>query len=254
VQLVSPRGAIAAQKRVLARDGIARNDFALPGELDGGEYTITLLADDGTQDSRKIIINTYEAPRLQKTLEFLRKAYGEGDVVNAAIEVKRATGEPFGERALTGVVTVDEVELQRIAIKTDKDGKAGARFQLPAKLQRGDGLLTILAEERRHRIDPEAHPDRGEDAAVLAVPRGRPRHNVPAASTSWPGRSASPPMSRAVRRSGSAVAEFRSVHDGRGASKPAAPTAVIMVITKPAGITAKFDVPSPASTVRGAWQ
>ena len=77
----------------------------------------------------------------------MRKAYGEGDTVSAAIEIKRATGEAFADKALTGVVTVDDVEVARVAIKTDNDGKATAKFQLPAKIARGDGLLTILADD-----------------------------------------------------------------------------------------------------------
>jgi hypothetical protein len=67
--------------------------------------------------------------------------------VAAAIEVKRATGEPFAGRPLTGVVTVDDVELARLALKTDGDGKATAKFALPAPIARGDGLLTILADD-----------------------------------------------------------------------------------------------------------
>ena len=45
------------------------------------------------------------------------------------------------------MVTVDDVEVARVAIKTDGDGKAMAKFQLPGAIARGDGLLTILAED-----------------------------------------------------------------------------------------------------------
>jgi alpha-2-macroglobulin-like protein len=84
MQLVSPRGAIAMQKRVMTSNGVAQNDFALAADADGGEYTMQLIADDGTTDAKKIIVNSYEAPRLMKTLELLRKAYGAGDAVAAA--------------------------------------------------------------------------------------------------------------------------------------------------------------------------
>src|SRR4051812_22925711 len=53
VQLVSPRGAIAMQKRLQAIAGVAHNDFALDPGLDGGEYAIRLTADDGTSDEKK---------------------------------------------------------------------------------------------------------------------------------------------------------------------------------------------------------
>src|ERR1700733_1341192 len=74
MQLISPRGAIAAQHRVLAQDGVATSAFELPGDIAGGEYTLQLPADDGTHDTRKVVINTYEAPRMQKTIEFVKKA------------------------------------------------------------------------------------------------------------------------------------------------------------------------------------
>jgi len=97
MQLISPRGSVVATKRVLAQNGVARNDFALGADIEGGEYTLQLMSDSGATDTKKIIVNTYEAPRLKKSLEFIRKAYGEGDTVTAAIEIKRATGEAFAE-------------------------------------------------------------------------------------------------------------------------------------------------------------
>ncbi|MDB4956835.1 MAG: A-macroglobulin complement component, partial [Myxococcales bacterium] len=147
MQLLSPRGAVVATKRVLAQNGVARNDFALDANADGGEYTIQLVGDAGGIDTKKIIVNTYEAPRLMKTLELLRKAYGEGDQVTAAIEIKKTTGEPLADHAITAVVTIDDAEVSRLPIKTDSEGKALARFQLPARIARGDGLLTILVED-----------------------------------------------------------------------------------------------------------
>src|ERR1044071_2615785 len=87
VQLVSPRGAIAMQKRIQTAGGVAQNDFVLANDIDGGEYTLRLTADERTADTRKIIVASYEAPRLMKTLELMRKAYGPGDPVSAAIEI-----------------------------------------------------------------------------------------------------------------------------------------------------------------------
>ncbi|HEY0195522.1 MAG TPA: MG2 domain-containing protein, partial [Kofleriaceae bacterium] len=147
ISLISPRGATAMQRRVQAVDGVAQIDLALAAELDGGEYTLQLAADDGTTDRKKIIVSTYEAPRLMKTVELLRKAYGEGDPVAAAVELKRATGEAFANRPITAVVTVDDAEVARLPGKTDADGKATVKFQLPGHIARGDGLVTIMADD-----------------------------------------------------------------------------------------------------------
>jgi hypothetical protein len=251
LQLVSPRGAIVTQKRVLAQNGVARNDFQLADELEGGEYTINLIADDGTTDAKKIVINTYEAPRLQKTLELLRKAYGEGDHVAAAIEIKRATGEPFADHALTAVVTVDDAELQRIPIKTDRDGKATARFTLPAKMQRGDGLLTILAEDGGVTESIQKRiPIVMKSLQLSVFPEGGDLiDNVPGRVYFMAKTLIGKPADvdgKVVDDQGHTVAQFSSVHDGMGRFElqPTPDRTYHVEIVKPAGITAKFDLPA----------
>ena len=258
MQLVSPRGAIAMQKRLQAGAGVASNDFTLPPDLEGGEYTIQLAADDGTVDSKKIIVNTYEAPRLMKTVEFVRKAYGAGDPVSAAIEVKRATGEPFAGKPLTGVVTVDDVELARLAIKTDGDGKASVGFALPVTIARGDGLLTILADDGgvvesiQKRIpivmttmQLQMFPEGGD------LVDGLPGRVYFQAKNSL-GKPADI-EAKIVDDRGQVVGELASIHDGLGRFdlQPAADRIYHVEITRPAGIAQKFDVPSakPAGCV-----
>ncbi|HEU4729612.1 MAG TPA: MG2 domain-containing protein [Kofleriaceae bacterium] len=251
MQLLSPRGAIAMQKRIQTAGGVAQNDLALGPDVEGGEYTLQLTADDGTSDAKKIIVNTYEAPRLMKSLELLRKAYGAGDPVAAAIEIKRATGEPFANRPLTAVVTVDDVELARLAVKTDADGKATARFTLPAAIARGDGLLTILAEDGgvtesiqkripivMKTLSLAMYPEGGD--LVEGLP-GR----VYFSANNTLGKPADI-EGKIVDDRGQVAGELRSIHDGLGRFdlQPAADRSYHVEITRPAGITQKFDVPA----------
>src|SRR5262249_32079864 len=140
-------GAVVLQKRVLARAGVAANDFEIPSDAEGGEFVVKLQADDGTADEKKIVINTYEAPRLQKQLEFVRKAYGPGDSVSAALSMNGAPGGPSAGKPLSAVVTGDDAEVARVPITTDAEGKATVRFALPQSMARGDGLLTVLAPD-----------------------------------------------------------------------------------------------------------
>ena len=251
MQLVSPRGAVALQKRIQAVAGVAQNDFALDPELEGGEYTIRLAADDGTTDSKKIVVNTYEAPRLQKTLEFVRKAYGAGDPVAAAIEVKRATGEAFAGKPLTGVVTVDDVEIARLALRTDGDGKAIAKFALPAAIARGDGLLTILADDGGVTESIQKRiPIIVKDLQLQMFPEGGDLVD------GLPGRvyfMARNPLGKpadiegkVVDDRGQVVGELRSIHDGMGRFdlQPATDRSYHVEITRPAGIAQKFDLPA----------
>jgi len=251
MQLVSPRGAIVATKRTLAQNGVARNDFALAADLEGGEYTIKLESDTGATDARKIIVNTYEAPRLMKTLELLRKAYGEGDQVSAALELKRTTGEPFADRAATAVVTIDDVETARLAVKTDGDGKAIVRFALPQKLARGDGLLTVLVEDGgvtesiqkripivMKTLQLAVFPEAGE--LVAGVP-GR----VYFMARNMLGKPADV-EGKVLDDRGQVVAELASIHDGMGRFElsPAADRRYHVEITRPANIVTKVDVPA----------
>jgi len=252
VQLVSPRGAVVATKRVLVQDGVARNDFALAADLEGGEYAIQLTTDRGTSDVKKVIVNSYQAPRLMKALELLRKAYGEGDPVAAAVEVKRTTGEPFAERALTAVVTIDDAEVQRFGVKTDRDGKAIVRFQLPASIARGDGLLTILVEDGGVTESIQKRIPIAMKTLQLAVyPEGGDLVD------GVPGRVyflARTPIGKpadidgvVVDDRGQRVASFSSLHDGMGRFElvPAADRRYHVEITRPAGIVTTADVPAP---------
>ncbi|HSK03650.1 MAG TPA: MG2 domain-containing protein [Kofleriaceae bacterium] len=251
MQLVSPRGAIVSQKRVLVQDGVARNDFALAPEIEGGEYTIQMSSDDGTRDTKKIVVSTYEPPRLQKTLELLRKAYGEGDAVSAAVEVKRATGEPLAERALTAVVTIDDVERERLTVRTDRGGKALVRFTLPGSIARGDGLLTILAEDGGVTESIQKPiPIVLKKLSLAVFPEGGDLvDGVPGRVYFMARTPAGKPADiegKVVDDRGQAVAELRSVHDGMGRFElvPATDRTYHVEITKPAGIAARFPLPA----------
>jgi alpha-2-macroglobulin-like protein len=252
--LTSPRGAIVAQKRVQVTNGVAQNDFTLAEEIEGGEYTIALTADDGTSETKKVIVNTYEAPRLKKTLEFVRKAYGEGDSVSAAIEIKRATGEAFADKALTGVVTVDDIEVARVAIKTDKDGAATAKFQLPGKIARGDGLLTILADDGGVMESIQKRiPIVMKTMQLSLFPEGGDLvEGVPGRVYFMAKNTIGKPADiegKVIDDRGHVVSTFKSIHDGLGRFEiaPSADRSYQVHITKPAGITQTFELPAPKS-------
>jgi hypothetical protein len=251
LELVSPRGAVAARKRIQAQNGLGQGDIELLPDVEGGEYSLRMQADDGTTDARKIVINTYEAPRLKKTIEFVRKGYGEGDHVSAAVEVQRATGEAFADKTLTGVVTVDDVEVARVGMKTDNEGKAAARFDLPAHIARGDGLFTLLAddggvtESMQKRIpivmktlQLSLLPEGGE--LIEGLP-GR----VYFRAKNTLGKPADV-SGRVVDDRGGVVAEFTSIHDGLGRFEltPSPDRSYKVEITKPPSIAATFDVPA----------
>ncbi len=135
------------KKKLHTAAGSATNDFELPAEVQGGEYTLRAIAGDGQKSERNIIVAAYEPPRLKKKLEFVQKAYGAGDAVSAIVDVRRPTGEALAGRALTAVIAVDGVELPRVNVTSNGDGGALVKFDLPKTIGAGDGLLTILVED-----------------------------------------------------------------------------------------------------------
>ncbi|MBI1949639.1 MAG: hypothetical protein HYS27_28390 [Deltaproteobacteria bacterium] len=147
VQLVSPKGAVVLEKWLAVEDGYAANDFELPAEAQGGEYLVRAIDPTGVTEERSVIVSTYEAPRLKKKLEFVRKAYGPGDTVAATVELKRPTGEPLGDVEITAVARLDGTELPRVRTRTNKEGGALVKVALPAQIATGDGLLTVLVED-----------------------------------------------------------------------------------------------------------
>jgi hypothetical protein len=147
VELISPKGATVLKKKLQVSGGSATNDFELPGDVQGGEYLLRATSGDGKKAERAVIVSAYEAPRLKKKLEFVKKAYGAGDQVSAIVELKRPTGESLGGKPVTAVITVDGVELPRVTSTTNAEGGTILKFDLPKIISAGDGLLTILVED-----------------------------------------------------------------------------------------------------------
>ncbi len=147
VQLVSPKGATVLDKHVRVDNGVAANDFILPATVQGGEYTMRVTSDLGGTAERSVIVSQYQPPRIKKKAEFLRKAYGAGDTVAAAVSLSRATGEALANHQITALVVVDEAEVARVPVTTNGKGDALVKFDLPKAMRRGDGLLTIMVED-----------------------------------------------------------------------------------------------------------
>lgn len=249
-ELVDPRGAVVARKWVKSTAGQATNDFALPAGAPGGEYHVRAMADDGARGVRAVIVASYEAPRVKKKLEFMRKAYGPGDEVAATLELSRATGEPLANHALRGVVRLDGEELPRVEATTNAAGGAVVRFTLPDDIALGDGLLTVLVSDggvtesisRRvpilmKKLELAFFPEGGDLVAGLEsrvyfsghTPLGKPADVA----------------GRIVDDHGNLVAEFESFDRGMGrlALRPATGRRYFAEVTKPEGVAERYALP-----------
>ncbi|HEY3353543.1 MAG TPA: MG2 domain-containing protein [Polyangia bacterium] len=146
-ELVSPRGAVVTRREVSAEGGFAATELDLAADLPGGEYTIRVHAAGGERGERTLIVAGYEQPRMKMKLELTRKAYGAGDPVEAAFELRRPTGQALPGHPVRAVARVDGVELPTVKVTTDARGDAKVRFRLPAAISSGDALLTVLVDD-----------------------------------------------------------------------------------------------------------
>ena len=250
-ELVSPQGSVVAQRRVRMRAGAVAHDFALASSLAGGEYTIRLHMPGGAVE-HSVMVSAYEPPQIQKRLEFLRKAYGPGDQVAASLSFQRGTGEPLADVELKGLVTVDGVELERAPIVTDADGAALYTFHLPEAMSRGDGLLTVLAEDggvtesiqRRipivlDELDVALYPEGGD--LVDGLP-----HRVYFAAENAIGEPADI-EGAIVDDRGVEVQAIRSLHGGMGRFEivPEPGRRYALRVDRPVGIEKTFALPKP---------
>ena len=124
---------------------MATNDFVLGAGIPGGPYVLRAVSDLGATLDRAVVVSSYEAPRIKKTLDFLRKSYGPGDEVTAHVLLEKPTGEPLAGKA-TAVVTVDGAEIGRFPVLTDDKGRAFLRFTLPRSIARGDATILLLVD------------------------------------------------------------------------------------------------------------
>ena len=257
-QLLDARGAKVMEKRVLTRSGMATNDFEIPAGIAGGGFTLRALSDTGAKQDRSITVSAYEAPRIKKTVDFLKTSYGPGDEVTARVTIESPTGGPLLGVKAVAIVNVDGAEVARNNVYPDDKGRAWVRFVLPARIAKGEGTLTVqvdgggFVESIQRRI-----PIALEDVQVSLFPEGGDL------VTGLPARvylSAKDPRSEPVEVEGQVfddrgalVSDFKSLYGGmaRFSFTPQKDRAYSVKLTKPRGASAGKTFALPAAKLAG---
>jgi hypothetical protein len=129
--------------------GIGAGEFPIPFGSPGGEYTLSVSETQNrfAVETRKFLVNQYQAPRLNKELEYSRKSYGPGEEVEALCKVARVEGgTPLVNQPVTPTVQVDGRPCPLVGgvLRTDSQGKVPPiRFKLPDRIDRGAGTLSV---------------------------------------------------------------------------------------------------------------
>jgi len=156
-----------------------------------------------------------------------------------------------GRTSEANAVFATTKQVARVPVKTDKEGKALVRFQLPASIARGDGLLTVLVEDAGVTESIQKRIPIVMNALQLAVfPEGGDLvEGVPSRVYFMAKTLIGKPADiegRVVDDRGRQVATFSSIHDGMGRFElePATGARYHLEITRPANIVTRVDVPA----------
>lgn len=252
VSIQGPKGDVVASGMAAGEDSVVAFAWQIPDDQPGGTYKILVQLLSGQAPAeRSFEVRAYRAPRLKSQLKFVRDGYGPSDQVAASLEVERAEGGIPEDATVTVSARVDGEEIHRATTKIDASGRCFARFLLPDKIERGEGVLVMSIEDGGvietasktipillQTVDLAVYPEGGELVAGLRTrvyfeaftPAGKPADLA----------------GIVVDRSGQPVAEFRSEHEGRGRFelKPRGGQQYRMRITEPAGIATEFPLPA----------
>lgn len=253
-QLIDPRGAKVAEKRILSKGGVATNDFLIASSLPGGSYTIRMMSELGGQHDHPIQISSYEVPRLKKAIEFTRASYAPGDTVTALVHVEKATGEPLTGARVTANIMVGDTSIGTLAVPIDVKGDGMVRFQVPPGMKQSNLTMTLNADaggivetlQKRvpvvlQQVAVSVFPEGGDLVADLpsrVYLMARDEQGKPAEVAG-----------QVLDDKGTVVTSFKSFHDGmaRFPLTPKAGRTYSVRITKPGTST----VPVPAARASG---
>ncbi len=253
VEIVGPKGDGVASGFVNSEDSLLGFSWQIPEEIAGGEYTakISYPGPGHPPAERKFDIRNYRSPRLKSQIKFVRDGYGPGDQVNATLHVERAEGGVPAEAKVTVIARVDGVEAFRGTASVDDEGNCAARFQLPDKIVRGEGNLSMVIEDGGivetasktipillQTVDLNTYPEGGDLVAGLT--------NRVYFEAFTPTKKPADLAGNVLDSQGKTVAEFRSRHEGRGRFefKPKAGEKYALAITEPSGIKTRFPLPA----------
>jgi hypothetical protein len=247
-ELLDPSGAMVPSmfNEGMTQRGVGNGAFSLPQNLAGGEYTLVCKSLDGYfPDERcSFQVQAYRVPRFKKQLEFRRRSFGAGDLVEADFAVQRAEGWPVVNGKVLMIAVVDGKQIARHEQQTSTGGTCLLSFPLPSHLSEGKGQLTISIDDggtletmsktipiELGRVDVAFYPEGGYLVAGLANrvyftahnPSGRPMHIA----------------GEVLDGNGARAAEFQTIRDGLGRFEitPQEGVNYIMKIQTPVDVT-----------------
>lgn len=257
VELINPKGSTEKTLTMIARDGQASGDFILGEDTPGGLYKIKAYTNNLKNDKspaifeRELTVQKVVLPRLKMRLEFLKKAYGPGDKVQAELTLETNENKALSEYEFTYEASLDGEHFAKGKGTTDNKGTAIVTTKLKEKLKSNDGLLNILITYKGNResisrsipivlnnIDIQFMPEGGELVSGL--------HSMVAFKALDEFGKPADIEGEIKDKKGTVITTFSSFHNGMGAFSfhPKEGEKYTASITKPRGVEATYKLPA----------
>lgn len=203
--------------------GVAAGSVSLSPNLAEGTYRLT--ANSPTQEfveqSRQIEIRAFREPRLRKRLELDAPSVTAGSTLKGELIVENVDGKPLSDAPVHVQAELDNMVIQNHEVTLDKEGKTQFFFSIPNLVRQGPLNIDVsvgkgVNAEQLHRqvpltqgpLDLEFFPESGSLIAGLRTQVYFQAFDVNSKPVSVEG--------RIVDDLGTAVAEFKAEHQGRG--------------------------------------
>ncbi len=154
VELLNPRGSVEQKMDISIENGVAKGDFKLNANAVGGLYKIKAYtnfqknAGENTFFEKTLQVQKFIKPKMLLTLDFEKKSYTKNDLVMAILKAKNIGNEPITDNEFNYTIQLEGKQILAKTAKTDKEGNAKIAFQLPTKIEKADGLINIIVENR----------------------------------------------------------------------------------------------------------
>ena len=146
LKIKGPRGELVRTMNGAVNDSTGGLIFAIPSDLPGGVYRAFCSVNGSAEAERGFEIRAYRVPRLKTQIEFLKDAYGAGELVRAVLNLRRAEGGVPENARIQLTARVGNREIARIPdLKMDSKGTVSAEFRLPSVLDSADGVVAYLS-------------------------------------------------------------------------------------------------------------
>lgn len=152
VELIDPKGNIAYRMELVVHEGAAHGDFQLQSSTSGGIYQLRAytqwMRNFGIENffKKEIQVQRIITPRLLLKLNYEKESYGQGDQVNATLEIENLKNQKITNAIIDYRVNLGGIQILSSSTQSNTQGTATLSFTLPDTLNTHDGLLVVVVK------------------------------------------------------------------------------------------------------------